>query len=461
MNPSPDTITLNSPETIIDLPWLVKPGFDSRLQSLREFIKESDYHWSGNKVLQGGRILEPEVDLDMDRKALSGRPMVVIPLKENPDDQGFSYVLHRPSEVNGGNEPYFAKNLRVYREFVAEFVEKKWNEAGKKGQSPIPIAIQVFDTDQGPAFICGFRKNLKSLGAGGPEKGIHLASNNEYPDSEMGIRNLFDHLEIAHPTTDEFAEWEMKNGIEIPDSWLKEGDSGCNFRGHEWWYNPEREFDEFRADGRRWGDRLEELTDKIKDNLQVKALYDEFEEGVKKNDPEFSFTKALEKMIENNLLLYRFKNGGTEITVGDHIVKKDEKLLAATRITHGTLFPRNISKSINPQTGETEYTITSGDRAQRRGLSGQIYDASIVGLALDKKRQEFVIAEFLRRHPDEKERRGLAMHTLYRSMMETKWLAEKGEIEAAKNLIKLTADILRGNGNDWNGAWDGVNKPMK
>jgi len=44
--------------------------------------------------------------------------------------------------------------------------------------------------------------------------------------------------------------------------------------------------------------------------------------------------------------------------------------------------------------------------------------------------------------------------------METKWFVENGEKEAASNLIKLTADILRGKGAEWNGVWDGVNKPM-
>src|SRR3989338_9247330 len=459
MDSSPDRL-LNSPESITDMPWSIKKGFESQAQELAVFIRRKGFAWPDNKALQGGRILEPETESDADRKALSGRPMVVIPLKEKPEDQEYSFVLHKPSEVKGGNEPNFAPNLWAYRTIVAAYVKKKWIEAGHKGKSPIPIAIQIFETDQGHAFITGYRKNLRSLGAGGPEKGIHLANPHEYPDSPEGMRILFDYLEAAHPTTNEFAEWENVNQIDIPNSWLKEGNEGCNFRGGEWWYNRERDFDEFKSSDKRWGDRLEELTDKMTDNPEVKVLYDELAESIKGGDPEFSFTEALEEMIKNNLPLYRFKNGKTELNVGEHLIEKDENLLAATRVTHGTLFPRNIHKSRNPQSGETEYTLTSGDRAQRKGLSGQIYDASIAGLALDRKRQQLVTDEFLRRHPEEKERRGLAMHTLYRSIMETKWFVENGEKEAASNLIKLTADILRGKGAEWNGVWDGVNKPM-
>ncbi len=158
--------------------------------------------------------------------------------------------------------------------------------------------------------------------------------------------------------------------------------------------------------------------------------------------PDGDFPAALESMISNNLKLFPHQNGEID----------DPVLAGEMVVVHGTLYPDNIHTKLDPDSGQTHYTITGGDRSQGRGLRGQMIDWLVSSCASSPEHQEALINEFLKRYPGDKDRRGLAMHVMYRSIMEAPWFAANNKPEAARNLVGLARDIVKGNG-----VWRDVN----
>lgn len=192
-------------------------------------------------------------------------------------------------------------------------------------------------------------------------------------------------------------------------------------RGQEWWINTGAPMD-----------RLRELSEKVR----------EMDKDFRRIDPEFNAEQSLEQMIRNNIALFPHQNGTID----------NQDLVADTVITHGTVYPENIHQNIPRDGGKPTYTVFGGDRAHV-GLRGEMIDWLVAASAESAAHQNALLKEFMTLHPGEKDRRGLAMHVLYRSIHEASWFAKQTP-ESYGNLVKLTHDILTNTG-----IWEGVNTP--
>ncbi len=88
-------------------------------------------------------------------------------------------------------------------------------------------------------------------------------------------------------------------------------------------------------------------------------------------------------------------------------------------------------------------------------------DWLVASAAASPDHQKALIDNFLERYqktndPYQKEKRGLAMHVMYRSISEGHWFAEHGKAAKAENLVKLASQIINGEG-----IWQGVNTDIK
>lgn len=161
----------------------------------------------------------------------------------------------------------------------------------------------------------------------------------------------------------------------------------------------------------------------------------------------------METIIKANSLLYP-KVDGTIV---------DQKCVGETVVANGIVNPNNVCSSSDPETGEINITLTSGDRSQLMSPRGQEVDWIIAAVASDPDEQMAIVDEFMNFQREQKcdynkELRGLAMHVMYRSISEAHWFAEHGhgKMTEAENLVKLASQIIKGEG-----RWEGVNKLMK
>lgn len=425
-------------------------------------------------AVQGGTVLSPKDNMsEADRKYLSeGRPIARILAKfgYTPKDNEFNRVLHVPSGEFGFDKR-FDVTLMAYLRDVAKFVkEKKW--VGKKGQTPIPEALDIGESaaivkdPEGKKAVkksyiveTELRKGYESIGKGGPTNAVHEIDISKIRTDEA-INALFEALDAIHVKSSEFQDWIKENNIKIPkESWHSEENEFCALRGEGWWINPDRNKD----------DRLKELTrlaelvapKEGKDNfIELRKYYNQYFDG--KN-----FTGELEKMIRNNLPLYLHQDGTA--------TGKNPKLLGEQVVAHGLISPSNMH--LKKVDGTTQVMITGGDRSQLFGLRGQMVDWLIASCAAsaddpDGEIMNKLINGFLNRYqskddPYQKEKRGLAMHVMYRAISEAHWYVEQSikledaslkqsYTESAGRLVKLASEIIYGEG-----VWKDVDKPLE
>lgn len=429
----PDILTSTRWKPIPD-PEGVQNGPTMKFEGLKTFVKKICFRLSDKLIsLRGGRMLSPDRNMvgdEVGNHLASERSIAVIPAIEGNETQ-LNRVVHFPTEVN---EIHFSANLAAYRALVAIQAAIGW-DVTKLGKFPIPVALSSEKVDNGYATVTEYRPGINSLGLDGPKKGVHQLDTKKISLDE--IRRLVRVLDAIHIDSGLFLEWlgsvrESNNQMSPPaESWLNNKNAKCALRGQEWWINPKTD-----------NDRLHELRGKID---EASALYQEA-------DPQLDTKQALQTMIENNLKLYRHQDG--------HVEEGEGQFLGESVVVHGTLNPDQIHIRQDSQTGAVNYTITGGDRSQLYGLRGQMIDWLVSSCAVSPDHQQALIEEFKKIQTDkgrdiEKEMRGLAMHVMYRCVSEAPWFVKEGKMQEAKNLVKMTHDILKGEG-----IWSGVNTPL-
>jgi len=249
----------------------------------------------------------------------------------------------------------------------------------------------------------------------------------ELDTQKLGVddmRRLVHVVDAIHPNAAEFHTWMAVNKRSAPsESTLHPKHALGALRGQEWWHNSNAK-----------SDRLRELSTKLAS----------LKKDLSTIDPTFDAPKALKAMIVNNLSIFPRQNGTVDSP-------EAAKHLA---IVHGALYPGNVHHSQTKDRSQTFFTVTGGDRSHI-GLPAESVDWLIAASASSPAHQGALIDEFLKLHPSEYEKRGLAMHTLYRAIMESSWFAAGDKALELKNLARLTYDILKGNG-----VWAGVNTPV-
>jgi len=419
---NPDEQPINTPESVVSLPWVITdPDKVSELRYSAEGLKVG---LPIMKALRGGRMLSPQEGIltDADREYVAqDRSIAVIPADQNIS--GYESVIYFPTTIERSR---FDANLAAYRKF-AHLVAARW-KSDELAPSPIPPtkATNVL-ADGRYVTVTEYRDRIEGLGKG-LATGIHELDTKKLPLIE--IPRLLKVLDAIHVPSNDFLKWLQGSKIRIhipPESWLASGNEKCALRGQEWWVNSDSQQD----------DRLKELQ-RAAGAQSVTGIYSEV-------FPENNFPALLEEMVRNNLALYPHQDGTVD----------DSKLAGELVVVHGTLSPGNIHRKLDPETGTAQYTITGGDRSQLYGHRGQMIDWLVSSCASSPDHQKALIDEFIKLHPDEKERRGLAMHVMYRSIMEAPWFAGQGKEAEARNLIQLANNIL--NAKD---VWVGVNTPL-
>lgn len=430
------------------------PENPARIEAVTGIVKSRGL--SVAEVFTGGRIWRAEgksLTSDDIRHLSTNRPFAVVlaRLGDNPvriPDK----VLRIPTVKEGDFAETQVSWTRDYARFVMEQLRMKGTD-----EPPIPVAIDTFvnPEDAGLVTVTKYIELIKGLGKGGPDNGEHEFDTNRLAlDQIPEIVRLLD--EISLPSK-EYAAWMEANKVQIPQrSWHKKGYEKCALRGQQWWFNDGRAV--LKDDGIRsleigddgkikqvWKDRLEELQGKVVESEKMTGLFQQYA-------PNIDIAQALRVMIKNNQRLYLLQNGQPEIG--------SEKYLGEQVVTHGTLNPENIHLKMG-KNGKIQIVITGGDRSQLYGLRGQQIDWLVSSCAAHPEYQDAFIKAFidLQNHKGRdvnKEKRGLAMHVLYRSIMEARWFADKGRMDQAQNLVKLSTDILQGNG-----VWNGVNTPLE
>ncbi len=347
----------------------------------------------------------------------SERFMAVIPVTQEPGGK-LEQVVHFPTKKE---EAPFDVNLATYKLFVGNYVSDHWN-AKENGPPPIPEVKQIDNLDDGRVVtVSRYRPYLRGLGKGAGLLGIKEMDTKRISPEEL--KHVVQVLDAIHPTVSDFRAWTEKNGQSLPgSSWLSDKNSMTAARGQEWWINPDAPTD-----------RLRELSEKVRD----------MDKDFRRIDPEFNAEQSLEQMIRNNIALFPHQNGTID----------NPDLAADTVITHGTIYPENIHQNIPRDGGKPTYTVFGGDRAHV-GLRGEMIDWLVAASAESPAHQHALLKEFMTLHPGEKDRRGLAMHVLYRSIHEASWFA-KQNAESYGNLVKITHDILTSKG-----VWESVNTPL-
>lgn len=448
---TPDVLTAVRWDPILARAELVKGKSiadpESTFSRFKEYISGKRLRLVKNLgALRGGRMLAPQKQIidDNTRKHLAvERTIAVIPAIAE-DGQQLNRIIHYPTEAK---DIHFSANLAGYRELVAACAAGGWNEKDL-GTFPIPLASSTdpneFFTqhiDEGYVTVTEYRTGISSLGLDGPKKGIHQMNTKKISLEET--RRLVRVLDVVHMESEGFLGWldaNEKKKVPPVESWLNENNARCALRGQEWWINESASDDRLRELKRLARGDVKEYQDVAS---QIVDLYNEtFEQD--------RFPALLESMIRNNLSLYRHQNGEID----------DLNLVADTVVVHGTLNPDQIHIR-QDSTGKINYTITGGDRAQLYGLRGQMIDWLVSGCAASPEHQNALIDEFMKIQKEQgrdemKELRGLAMHVMYRCISETPWFVKEGKITEARNLVKMTQDILQGNG-----IWEGVNRPLQ
>lgn len=328
-------------------------------------------------------------------------------------------VFHFPTHLESGRHD---ATFTSYQEAMGEYLRSRW-DPDAYGMNPLPGVVGSKRLEDGRyAVAVRFRRNFEPLGAENFATGIHVLNTNLISPTET--RNLVQVLDAIHVDAKAFQTWIHNRNIRLPkESWLHPENAGYAFRGQEWWMSPLGE-----------PDRLKELTNTA---VSVEDLY-------KTIDPAFDVKTHIGTFIRNNISLFPHVNGSVD----------DPRLVGDAVVVHGSLCPDNIHIRRNVG-GKINFTISGGDRAQGYGLRGQMIDWLVTSTAGSPEHQRALIDEFISLHPTEKDRRGLAMHVLYRSIMETPWFLRSGRLEEAKNLATLTHDIVTGTG-----VWTGTDKPL-
>jgi hypothetical protein len=370
-------------------------------------------------VMRGGGIFAPvsnDIAPGYKRYLTNERPFAVLPVKSDPNGR-LEQVVHFPTRIESLRPD---ANLATYKQFVGDYVAAHWGH--DSGVLP-PLAKTVIDTLPDGRFVTmdKYRPYLRGLGKGSGALGIHEFDTKRFDLTQTPA--LLATLQAVHPDAASFAAWvKERDGVLPRESTLHPENPQHALRGQEWWVNP-------TADS----DRLRELTDKAKGlGKQFAAL-----------DSSFDAPKALEDMIKNNLAIFPHVDGSGTPAQKDGLV-----------VVHGTIYPDNIQQSTNREGTKSFYTITGGDRSHV-GLPGEMIDWLVSASAESPAHQEALIAEFLKRFPSDKDKRGLAMHILYRNLMELPWFASQEKTAEVANLTKLSYDIMKGNG-----IWQGVNTPV-
>lgn len=405
-------------ESPMRVPWEVtNPAAEADLSAV---LQKYHLHLPDPLVaLRGGGMLAPKSqDLAPGYKSFltAERSMAVIPVKAETGGK-LTDVVHLPTKI----EPLrFDANLAAYKQQVGEYVSQHWDTVN----GPPPLT-QVTAVDQLPdgryVTIDRYRPYLRGLGKGSGTLGLHELDTERI--SLDDTRQLVHTLNAIHPPLSDFRSWMAEKGNTIQkESMLHPDNPLTALRGQEWWINPNARMD-----------RLRELTTK------AAALQKEFTDI----DPAFKPGDALTQMIRNNIAVFPHQDGHTD----------SPEQAAHLAVVHGTLYPDNIHQSQTPDRSKTFFTVTGGDRAHV-GLAAESIDWLVTAAAASPAHQEALISEFLILHPSETDRRGLAMHVLYRTLSEAPWFAHSKNNER-QNLAQLAYDILRGNG-----VWRGVNTPV-
>ncbi len=370
---------------------------------------------------RGGGIMAPDTeDLAPGYKLFltADRSMAVIPVKTEAGGK-LTDVVHFPTKKD--TLLRFDANLAAYRQSVGDYVAAHWNK--ENGFSPLP-KVTMIDTLPDGRFVTldQYRPYLHSIGKGSGSLGIHALDTERLTDSDA--RQLVHVLDAIHPNLNDFRAYLAQNHQTVPPESLLHPDNPLTaLRGQEWWVNPTAATD-----------RLRELTGK------TAAMEKEFAAI----DPSFKVSSALEQTIRNNLAIFPHQNGQVD----------NPEAQKHLTVVHGALYPGNIHRSETPDR-VSFFTVTGGDRSHI-GLPGEAIDWLVTAAAASPAHQEALISEFLKLHPSEQEKRGLAMHVLYRAISESSWFAAHGTGNELGNLTKLSYDILNGNG-----IWQGVNTPIE
>lgn len=351
-------------------------------------------------AFRGGGIIMPsskELAPHYTKFLSSERPFAVVPVTSEPNGR-LTDVIHFPTKKDTMR---FDATLASYRELVGDYVYEHWNPK-IDGPAPFPKATTTQLSDGTYVTSEKYRGYLRGIGKGSGALGIHELDTQRISVAEL--RHIVRVIDAAHPSRDSFFSWAKEYDRSIPsESLLHPDNPNTLLRGKEWWTK-----------------RIDELDGKIKF----------MEKDFKAIDPNFSSKKALTSMITNNL-----------------------NLDAEQIIVHGALYPDNVQLARDRDGNTSGVTIMGGDRAHI-GVRGELVDWLVSASANSPAHQNAIIDEFLTLHPGEKEKRGLAMHILYRSIMEASWF-QKSKPDAYKNLIKLSYDIMNGNS-----VWKGVNEPL-
>lgn len=442
-----ETIEIRSPLT-----WSEIDGRQQRITDIRNLAAGNNFYITDPVVAYtGGRLWEAHrsdfTPKDVKHKT-QNRPFAVVLAREGADPAHPAYkILRIPTE----KESDFAQTQVSWSRDYARFVAEKLYQ-GDIGKSPIPVATKTFDGPDniGLVTVTDYIRGLRGLGKGGPDNGEHELDLARFP-KEM-IQKLVAFLDEISLPSEEYAAWLAGQGVHTPEnSWHRKGQKKCALRGKGWWYNEARKsasedgireivYDDKGKIKNKYGDRLGELQVKVLESGAMSEFY-------KKYLGDMDFSVALKNMINNNLALYRNQDGSYD--------EKDKQLLGESVVTHGTLNPDNIVIGRDGQ-----IRIMGGDRSQLYGLRGQQVDWLISACAASPEYQNAFIEAFLdlqkQKNRDlNKEKRGLAMHVMYRAISDGRWFADKGRKDLADNLAKLVCDILQGNG-----IWKGVDTPL-
>lgn len=454
-----------STEGLMEMPWFeIKKGAWAEVQTI---AKANNLRLSDKpKALRGGKIfgIAGFENESLDTNTLPGffsseREIAIIPAQSKDAIEKVDRLIFITSKEFDSNKDFMA-NLVGYRA-VQDYLAYR---SGKPNEHPIPKLQNVMKmADARWVFVTEYDKGFEDFGLGTPKNGIHEMDTEKIGDGDR--EKIFDAFEKISVDSDELfykegnnqekwrpkkefqnwlneQEWYKNLSGEFPPGWISWENQKRVFRGQEW-----------------WDDRKQELVNLIYNNPDVTDLFKEFEKDG------FSFKDSITSFIDNNKVLFPHIDGRID----------NKWKVGKTYLTHGTAYAAQIGKKITADGVEIE--VFGGDRAhfgsmaenfawQISALTGPSEEESV-------KQQEF-IDEYDKRFGRKtgkadgtKKMRELAIFTLYRTVSDVHKFLEIGKaknqeeiyIQKAKRAIKLSHDILNGNGKDWNGAWDRVHTP--
>lgn len=386
-------------EAPLRIPWEIKN--QAIWNEVSDYISSlGKYPTQPPTAFRGGDVVVPDnKDLAFSYAAFlaNERPFLVMPLTNEPNGK-ITDVLRYPTKSENIR---FDANVAAYRQHLGDYAYRHWDTA-HNGPSPIPQTTEISTLPNGMyATTERYRGYLRGIGKGSGALGIHELDTRRISIDEL--RHIVRVLDAMHPTRDQFYTWIQDNERVIPkESFLHPDHPQHELRNAAWWQERSME-------------------------LQKKVRY--MDKAFRAINPDFDASAKIAQYIELN------KNNPAE------------KIIA-----HGALYPDNIQLSHDRDGQTSGITIMGGDRSHV-GVRGEMADWLIAASAESPAHQKAIIDEFITLHPEDSEKQGLAMHTLYRSIMEASWFA-KQKPDAYRNLIQLSYDILNGNG-----VWHTTSRP--